>query len=70
MASRFEIVDKEYIEESTEKSEKENTKNSTERLMKLPSKFKRVRERCPRLTIVAVLSIQKFNNSALYVIKK
>ena len=30
MASRFEIVDKEYIEELKEKSENENTKNSTE----------------------------------------
>ena len=30
MASRFEIVDEEYIEESKDKSETENTKNSTE----------------------------------------
>ena len=29
----------------------------------------RVRERCPRPTIVAVLSIQKFSNFALFVIK-
>ena len=30
MASRFEIVDQEYIEELKDKSENENTKNSTE----------------------------------------
>ena len=29
MASRFEIVDKEYIEELKDKSESENTENST-----------------------------------------
>ena len=30
MMSRFEIVDQEYIEELKDKSENENTKNSTE----------------------------------------
>ena len=30
MASRFEIVDEEYIEELKDKSENENAKNSTE----------------------------------------
>ena len=30
MASRFEIVDEEYIQELNDKSENENTKNSTE----------------------------------------
>ena len=30
MASRFEIADEEYIEELKDKSENENTKNSTE----------------------------------------
>ena len=30
MASRFEIIDKEYIEELKDKSENENTKNSKE----------------------------------------
>ena len=30
MASRFEIVDEEYIKELKDKSENENTKNSTE----------------------------------------
>ena len=37
---------------------------------KLASKFRRVREGCPQPTIVAVLSIQKFSNFALYVINK
>ena len=37
---------------------------------KLASKFRRVRERCPRPTTVAVLSIQKFSNFAFYVINK
>ena len=65
MASRFEIVDEEYIEELKDKSENENT-NSTEfsksgRMKKLASKFRRKLERCPRPTIVAVLSIQKFS---------
>ena len=34
------------------------------------SKFRRVGERYPQQTIVAVLSIQKFSNFALYVINK
>ena len=74
MASRFEIVDQEYIEELKDKSENENT-NSTEfsksgRMKKLASKFRRKLERYPRPTIVAVLSIQKFSNFALNVINK
>ena len=69
MASRFEIVDEEYIEELKDKSKNENT-NSTEfsksgRMRKLASKFRRKLERCPRPTIVAVLSIQKFSNFGL-----
>ena len=32
------------------------------RMKKLASQFRRVREGCPRPTIVAVLSIQKFSN--------
>ena len=69
MASRFEIVDEEYIEEFKDKSKNENT-NSTEfsksgRMKKLASKFRRKLERCPRPTIVAVLSIQKFSNFGL-----
>ena len=69
MASRFEIVDGDYIEESKDKMENKNTKNSTEwwknkvgEWKKLTSKFRRLRERCSRPTIVAVLSIQKFSN--------
>ena len=72
MASRFEVVDEEYIEELKDKSEIENKKNSTgwwkNVLKKLASKFRGVRELCPRPTIVAVLSIQKFSTFALYVI--
>ena len=59
MASRNE----KYIKELKNKSENENTKNNTgvvkERFQKvgerkkLASKFRRVRERCPRPTIVA-----------------
>ena len=55
MASRFEIVDEEYIEELKDKSENENTKNSREwwknvlekwgEWKKLGSKFRGVRER-------------------------
>ena len=37
---------------------------------KLVSKFRRVRDQCPRPTTVAVLGIQKFSNFALYVINK
>ena len=64
MASRFEIVYEEYIEELKDKSESENTKKSTStgrtfskigRWKKLPSKFRRVRVRCPRPNTVAVL---------------
>ena len=36
----------------------------------LASKFRRVPERCPRPTIVAVLSIHKFSNFALNFINK
>ena len=64
MASRFEIVNEEYTEELKDKTENENTKNNTEwwknvfkkvgKWKKLASKFRRVWERCPRPTIVAV----------------
>ena len=83
MASRFEIVDNEYIEELQtvkDESENENKKNSTEwwknffqkmgEWKKLASKLRRVRERCPQPTIAALLSIQKFSNFAPYVISK
>ena len=63
MASRFEIVDEEYIEELKEKSKNENTSKSKEEerfqkmgeRKKLPSKFRRVRERYLRSNSVAVL---------------
>jgi len=73
----YEIFDEEYIEELKDESENENTKNSTEwwknkvgEWEKLASKFRRVQERCPRPTIIAVLSIQKFSDVAVYVINK
>ena len=73
MASRFETVDEEYIEELKDKSENENTKNSTEWWKNVFKKWKNRRnmqenleeyesDRCPRTTIVSVLSIQKFSN--------
>ena len=40
----------------------ERTFSKNGRMKKLASKFRRVREGCPRPTIVAVLSIQKFSN--------
>ena len=57
MASRFEIVNEEYIEELQDKSE--NTKNNMEwakvgEWKKLASKFRTVRVRCPRPTIYTV----------------
>ena len=65
MASRFEIVDEEYIKELKDKSENENTKKSTEywknlfkksaNEKKLPSKFRRVQKRCSRPNTIAVL---------------
>ena len=80
MVSRFEIIDEEYIEKLKDKCENENTKNGTEwwnkrfqkvgEWKKLASEFRRVQERCPRPTTVAVLGIQKFSNFALYAINK
>ena len=81
MASRFETVDEEYIEELKDKSKNENTKNSTEWWKNVFKKWKNRRnmqenleeyenDRYPRTTIVAVLSIQKFSNFAFRVINK
>ena len=85
MASRFEINDEKYIEELKGKCENENTKNSTEwwknvfksgrkqdtcKQISLQISLIVSRERCSWLTIVAVLSIQKFSNFTLYVINK
>ena len=82
MVSRFKIVDKEYIKESKDKREKWKHKEYhrvvKEGFQKLGEwkklaaacKFRRVGEQCPQQTIVAVLSIPKFSNFALYVINK
>ena len=81
MASRFETVDEEYIEELKDKSENENTENSTKWWKNVFKKWKNGRnmqenleeyenDRCPRTTIVVVLSIPKFSNFAFYVINK
>ena len=48
----------------------ERTFSKNDRIKGLVSKFRRVRERCPRPMIVAVLSIKKFSNFALFVINK
>ena len=62
MASRFKIVDEEYIEELKDKSENETRRKVLEERFqkvsewkKLPSKFRRARERWPRSYTVAVL---------------
>ena len=68
MASRFETVDEEYIEELKDKSENENTENSTKWWKNVLEEYEN--DRCPRTTIVAVLSIPKFSNFAFYVINK
>ena len=77
MASRFEIVDENYIEKLKDKNENENTNNSTEYWKNVFKKwankrnfqaiFKSARERCLRLNTVPVLCIQKFNNFALFI---
>ena len=78
MASRFEIVDVQYIEELPDKSKNEKKKNSTEWWKNLFKKWANERNLQVNLeeyekdgsrpTIVAVLSIQKFSNFPLYVI--
>ena len=79
MASRFEIVYEEYIEELKDQSGKENTKNSTEWRKNVFKEW--ATERNLRVNLeendvldqrqtVAVLSIQKFDNFALYLINK
>ena len=81
MASRFEIVNEEYIEELKEKSENENTKNNTEWWRNVFKKWANERNLQAnleeyendvlgqRLTQFQ-LSIQKFSNFALYVMNK
>ena len=79
MASRFEIVDEEYIQELKDKSENENMKNSMEWWKNGFKKWPTERNLQANLekydndvldqrSIVAVLPIQKFSNSALYFI--
>ena len=81
MASRFEIVNKEYIEELKDKSENKNTKNNTEWWRNVFKKWANERNLLAnleeyendvldqRLSQIQ-LSIQKFSNFALYVINK
>ena len=59
MASRFELDNKEYIEELKDQSEEQHgvVKERFEKVgewKKFASKFRRVQERCPRPTTVAV----------------
>ena len=80
MASSFDIINEEYIEELKDKRKNEHEESHgvmKERFQKvgkwkkLASKLRRARRRCPRTMIVPVWSIQKFsNNSALYVMNK
>ena len=79
MASRFEIIDQEYVEELKAKSENENTKNSTEYWKNVFKKWANDRNFQVNLKenesdvlyqTLAVLCIQKLSNFALYVINK
>ena len=79
MASRFEIVNEEYIEELKEKSENENTNNNTEWWRNVFKKWANERNLLTNLEKYEndvlgrrlsqfQLSIQKFSDFALYVI--
>ena len=68
MTSRFDIVDEEYIEEWKDKSENGNKKNSTEWWKNVFKKWEN--ERNLKAAVVAVLSIRKLSNFALYIINK
>ena len=81
MASRFEIVNEEYIEELRDKGENENTKNNTEWWRNVFKKWANERNLQANLEEYKndvlhqrlsqfQLSIQKFSNFALYVINK
>mgnify|MGYP007058655592 CR=1 FL=1 len=48
MASRFKIINEEYIEELKDKSENENTENNTEWLKNV-SKSGRMKETCKQI---------------------
>ena len=76
MASRFEIVDEEYIKELKDKSENENTKNSTEYRKNVFKTWVNERNFQANLeeyerdvldqTLSQFLCIQKFSNFVLY----
>ena len=81
MASRFEIVNEEYIEELNEKSENKNTKNNTEWCKNVFKKW--ANERNSQANVEEYendvldqrlsqfqLSIQNFSKFALYVTNK
>ena len=81
MASRFEIVDEEYIEELKVKSEDENTKKITEYWKNVFKKWASERnfqanleeyeiDALDPICTIAVLCIQKFRNFALSVINQ
>ena len=80
IASRFKIVDEEYIEELNDKSENKNTKNSSEYWENAFKKWANERNfqvnleeyesDCPRQSTVKDLCIQKLSNFAFYVINK
>ena len=81
MASRFEIVNQEYIEELKDKSKNENTKNDMEWWKKVLKKWADERNLEANLEEYEndvldqwswrfQLGFQKFSNFALYVINK
>ena len=71
MASRFEIVDEEYIEELKDKSENENTKDSTEWWENVFKKWSNERNLQANLKKYEnVLLDQQFSNFSLYIINK
>ena len=83
MASRFEIVDEEDIEELNDNSENENTNNNTEnwknvfKKSEIKSEWKKLQANLEEYesdildpNTVAVLCIRKLSNFALYIINK
>ena len=79
MTSRFKIVDEDYIEELKDKSENENTKDSTEWWENVFKKWPNVRNLQANLeeyendvldqwSSQCYWSIQKFRNFAFYII--
>ena len=71
MASRFEIVDEEYIEELKDKSENENTKDSTEWWENVFKKWSNERNLQTNLEKYEnVLLDQQFSNFSLSIVNK